>query len=461
MAIKFRTRFSRAMKVAFGAVAGLFSGYGGQGGRGWRMFSPGSQYDYEAQAGDLWRNSAVAACLRVLRTNFPEPELEVARGPKPEDEAIEGHGLARLIRRPNGYYSRFVLWAATILSLVVDGNAYWLKVRSRAGKVVQLWWVPHWMIEPRYPADGSVYLTHYVYLVNGRQIPLRVEDVVHFRQGIDPRNDRLGLSDLKAAVREICGDNEAAGYAAATLRNSGVPTVVITPAEDGGTFAEGQPDDIRSQFRERFTGEGRGEPLVTDSLKVTKIGFSPKELTLGDLPDRFEDRIASLTGVNPMVAGLTSGASHKTFANYGEARRALYEDTIVPTQRCVAEELTDQLLPDFPAPDGAIVRWSYRGVLCLRENENDLADRAAMLFEKKLATQNESRLTCGLPATPGGNKFADGSTPEEGPQKPPPPPSPATDGQEGKEEVDDEGSKSLRAEAIEVLKLARERMGSA
>ena len=72
---------------------------------------------------------------------------------------------------------------------------------------------------------------------------------------------------------------------------------------------------------------------------------------------------------------LTSGASHKTVANYGEARRALYEDTIIPTQRCVAEELTDQLLPDFDAPEGACARWVYRGVRCLQEDENDKGER--------------------------------------------------------------------------------------
>lgn len=460
MANPFRRRLVGAIKAVYGAVAGIFSGYGGQGGRGWRFLSPGAQYDFEAEAGDLWRNSAVAACLRVVRNNLPEPDLTVAVKDADGNPApLASHPLLALVETPNDYYTSAELWAATALSLIVDGNAYWIKVRSPAGKVVQLWWVPHWMMECRYPADGSVYLTHYVYLVNGRQVPVRVEDVVHFRQGIDPRNDRLGLSDLKQGVREVCSDNEAAGYSAATLKNMGVPTVVITPVEDNGRFGVGQEEQVRQQWRQRLTGDNRGDPLVTDSVKVTKISLSPKELALADLPDRFEDRICALIGVNPMVAGLTSGGSHKTYANYAEARRAFYEDMLIPLLKAIAKTLTLQLLTDFLAPGGAFVRWCFKGCQCLRENENDVAKRAGELYEdKKLITLNEGRQAIGYKPVPGGDRFADGSTPEEGPRALPA--APSTAGTTG-EEVSDEEAKSLRAEALAVIRQAKERMGAA
>jgi HK97 family phage portal protein len=445
------------LKAAFASLRTLFSGYGGQGGRGWRLLSPGSQYDYEAEAGDLWRNSSVAACLRVIRSNITEPDFTVAVKDQAGNPEPILHPLLELWDQPNAYYGPAEMLAALALSVVVDGNGYLVKVRSAAGKVIELWWVPHWTMEARYPSDGSVYLSHYVYKINGKEIALRVEDVIHFRLGIDPRNDRMGLSDLKQGVREICSDNEAAGYASATLRNMGVPTVVITPAEVGGRFGDGQPGEIRREWRERFTGDRRGDPLVTDSLTVTKLSFTPKEMSLADLPDRFEDRICSLTGVNPMVAGLTSGGSHKTFANYAEARRAFYEDTLIPLLKAMARTLTQQLLSDFPAPAGAYVRWCFKSVQALREDANAVAERAGLLYQdKRVLTLNEARRSMGEPEVPGGDKFADGSTPEEGPSKPAPPMAPG--GDPNAEPEPDPQAKSLRAEALDVLRMARERM---
>jgi HK97 family phage portal protein len=383
----------------------------GRGGDGtaWRLLAPGAHYDYEAQAGDLWRNSAVAACLRVLKTNFAEPSLGVAvLDADGNENHVAGHELPTLLDKPNKHYDGGVLWGATVLSLKTDGNAYWLKVYSRLGKLVELWWVPPWLIKPVWPADGSQFIAKYRYEVNGRYYYLDPSDVVHFRQGLDPRNDRLGLADLKAAVREVATDNEASTFIAAVLRNMGVPTVVISPLEQGGTFAEGVPDDIRSQWRSNQTGERRGDPLVSDSLKVERLSLSPKEMSLADIPDRLEDRICALLGVPAMLAGLTSGATHKTYANYGEGRKSLYEDTIIPDQRAVARVLTMQVLCDFHSPQGAYVRWIYKGIQCLRENENELATRAGVLYyDKKLIKRSEARQMIGLASTPADDLYYD------------------------------------------------------
>jgi len=62
---------------------------------------PGSQYDYEAAAGDLWRNSAVACCLRWIRVNYPEPVLEVVRKlPDGKDEVVTNSEVVKLLHRP-------------------------------------------------------------------------------------------------------------------------------------------------------------------------------------------------------------------------------------------------------------------------------------------------------------------------------------------------------------------------
>jgi hypothetical protein len=57
---------------------------------------------------------------------------------------------------------------ATVLDLAF-GNAYWIKIRNVIGEVVQLWWVPRYMMWPRWSTDGKTYITHYDYLTFGRR----------------------------------------------------------------------------------------------------------------------------------------------------------------------------------------------------------------------------------------------------------------------------------------------------
>ena len=40
-----------------------------------------------------------------------------------------------------------------------------------AGRVVELWYVPHWTIKPEWPQDGSVFISHYLYSPGGGAAP--------------------------------------------------------------------------------------------------------------------------------------------------------------------------------------------------------------------------------------------------------------------------------------------------
>jgi HK97 family phage portal protein len=385
------------VRAAGSAVGMRFNGYGGQG-MGWRLLLPGSQYDYEAAAGDLWRNSAVAACLRWIKVNFPEPRVEViTETADGKEEIVQKSEVARLLHRPNPHWDRFQFDAACSLSYIVDGNCYIRKIRSGAGKPVQLWWIPHWMIEPRWLTDGTQYIGWYDYTVNGRIERIPVDDIIHWRNGIDPRNDRKGFSELKQGVRQICGLNECDTYTSAMLRNMGIVGAVISFEGDEGSVDPGEVDILRDQWREDHTSEGRGTPLVSPrGMKVQKLGMSPEEMRLDKIPARLEDTIHSLCGLSPMVTNASSGKDHKTYANYGEGRKAAYEDCLIPMQASFAECVTWNLLKaDFT--EGDRVRFDYGGIKCLLENETEVGERAGKAYQTYQGiTRAEYREAIGL-----------------------------------------------------------------
>jgi len=95
---------------------------------------------------------------------------------------------------------------------------------------------------------------------------------VHLRNGLDPRNVRLGLSPLTAELRDIFTDDEAAAYTATMLKNRGVPGLLIAPDSDNAVVSDEEAQAMRAKVEERTTGSNRGRPIVpTGKTKVTRL----------------------------------------------------------------------------------------------------------------------------------------------------------------------------------------------
>jgi HK97 family phage portal protein len=362
-------------RVTFGAVAGtggLLSGILWRTSAAWSLLLNRTRFDYRAEVGDPATNSIVGAVVGWIARNFPEAPVRIVREGT-TDIAVQPAGtgpgfMLRLLERPNPYYSGVVQWMATIVDFI-RGDAYWLKVRTGVGRVTELWWLPSWMVEPRWdPRDNTTFITHYEYLVDGVIYRIRPQDIVHFRNGIHPRNPRKGRDRLEPLLREIFTDDEAANFTASLLRNLGVPGVIIAPANTtSGVMGKTDPEGIKTKFRETFGGDKRGEPMVlTGPSEVKVLSFNPQEMDLKALRRIPEERIAGNLGVPAMVAQLGAGLERSSFTNYSEANVAAYTQGVIPNHRLIAAELEVQLLPEFGDSDGLDVWFDWTQVAAMQ-----------------------------------------------------------------------------------------------
>lgn len=358
---------------------------------------PGSTYDYERAAGDAWQNSIVSACCKWASRTFPEAPFVVEKKNGKSWEILEHHELSTLINRPNPFYSGRTLWAGTLLSLMVNGNSYWLKVRSLSGKVVELWYLPHFLVEPRWKSDGTEYISVYEYKSGGGSQWLDPADVIHFRDGIDPNNSRKGLSPLGAQLREICTDNEAATFSAAILRNGGASGVVIKPTDATFEMTPERALKIKKLYKENYGGENRGEALVlTFPADIENPGFSPAELSVDVMRKIPEERISAALGIPSMVVGLGSGLARATYSNYQEAREAAYEGFIIPTQRLVAGELDSQLLGEIDSSGKVRCAFDLSQVRVLQADQDKLWARVSNAYRAGVLKRKEAKGQIGL-----------------------------------------------------------------
>lgn len=388
-----------------GGVKAFRMAFQGRGSSLWSAFVGRTSYDYAREVGDGTRNSIVAATLGWIARNFPEAPVRIReRGDDGEWTTTEDVGALRLVdllRKPNAYFSGVLLWMATIVDFWTTGNAVWLKVRGGpGGAVTELWWIPWGLIKPKWPEDGSTFLSHYEYKPDsGRTIRIDPRDVVHFRYGIDPDNIRVGKSPLTTVIREVFTDDEAANFSASLLRNLGVPGVVISPADSDAYIGDTDADALKANFKERFGGDNRGEPLVTSGkVNVQVLSFSPQQMNLKDLRRVPEERVSAVTGVPAIVAGLGAGLDRSTFANFGEAREAGWEENLIPTQRILSSQIDLQLTPDFVAdPARFLVDFDITEVRVLQEDQNAIWTRAREAASAGLITLATYKQQIGLP----------------------------------------------------------------
>ncbi len=391
---------------------------------------PRARHGYERHANAL-HNSAVIACVNWLARTFPEAPLVITRSDEHGRRNIEpDHEAASLLRHPNDFYSGPVMLMALIVDYVTAGNAYWLKIRSRTGRVVQLWWTPQSLVEPRWPADGSRFISHYDYHAGAAPARIEPRDIVHFRFGLDPANPRKGLSPLASVLREIFTDDEAASFSASLLKNLGVPGVILNPKQAFGGSDE-ELDLIKQKFRETFGGDNRGDVmLMRGPTDVHVLSFSPDQMNLRDLRRIPEERVSAVLGVPAIVAGLGAGLDRSTFANMAEAREMAYESGVIPLQRLIAAELTAQPLPDFDRSTVAVpsreplerskgqarVEFDLRDVRVLQEDRLALAERLGVLVRRGVMKRSEARAELGLPVTRGDDVYLiSGNLAEAGP----------------------------------------------
>lgn len=345
-----------------------------------------------------------------------------------------GSDLIELLQNPNRFYDGGTLMDAVKLSWFLDGNAYLLKVRSRYRKPVELWYVPHWMMEPVWPEDGSEFISYYRYTpIRGRE-PSRVrpDDVVHLRVGLDPDNTRKGLSPLKSVLREVMTDEEASEFSAYILHNMGVPGGVIAPKDASAAPSQEDVEAMKRFMKEGFSGKNRGEWLTLGTpTEVHQFGFDPNRLMLGPLRDISEERVCVVLGVPAAVVGFGAGLQQtKVGATMRELVRLARVNCIEPNDAKIARQLTRQLLPDFVAdPRDLRIAFDYSNVPLFAEDEKERAERARILVQGGIIRVDQGQELAGVEVDPTQRVYLRPNThvavaPGENPEPQPAPPQP-------------------------------------
>lgn len=338
-------------------------------------------------------NTLVYAGVMEIANAVPQAPLVIL---DEKDAPIADHPTALLVKRPNPFMSGVLFWKVTILHLYLSGNAWWEKVRGPDGKVVQLWPLrPDRMSVVR---DKKKFILGWAYRIGMNETFLPVEDVVHFKFP-HPTDAYFGMSPLRAACKELETDNEATNFVYFTLKNLGVPGVVVKTQEQ--RLTRDSTDLMSALWMERFSGRERGKPVfLQKGMEVEVVSYDFQKLGFTGVRSGLEARVLMAVQVPPILVG--AGATRDggpTYANYNEARTSFWEETVASQHSMLSGTISmDRDLVENPLFEAG---FDTTRVPALQKQRNEKWETHGKAWDRGLLRRDEARSGMGLPAIGG------------------------------------------------------------
>ena len=207
------------------------------------------------------------------------------------------------------------------------------------------------------------------------------------------------MSPIEAAAVAIDTHNAAAGWNKALLDNAARPSgALVYAGADGTVLTDAQHERIKQAFAEQSAANA-GRPLVLEGgLDWKPMWLSPRDMDFLEAKHAAAREIALAFGVPPMLLAIPGDY---TYANYQEANRALWRQSVLPLAARIACALTNWLAPAFG--DGLVLAADTDRVEALSSDRAALWERVS---NATFLTVNEKRLATGYGAPDGGDVFA-------------------------------------------------------
>jgi HK97 family phage portal protein len=297
--------------------------------------------DYGALAREgFQKNAVVHRAVRLVAEAAASLPLTLLH----HGAALSAHPLLDLLARPNAREGGQRFFEGVYGHLLVSGNAY-VEAVLLDGTPRELHALRPDRMRVVPGADG--WPQAYEYAVGAQTIRFAqggdVPPILHLTQ-FHPADDHYGLSPMEAAATALDIHNAAGAWNKALLDNAARPSGALVMG--GATLTETQFHRLKGELEANYQGAANaGRPLLLEGgLDWKPLSLSPKDMDFVEAKAAAAREIALAFGVPPLLLGLAGDNIH---ANYAEANRAFYRQTVIPLARRTAEALAHWLAPAF------------------------------------------------------------------------------------------------------------------
>lgn len=262
---------------------------------------------------------------------------------------LEYTELHQLLERPNPAQSFNSFLTEVIAFGKLTGNRYVYGIKpetgSGAGKYKELYILPSQVVEIN--SGGFMQpVKDYTIDYNGsHKIP--AEEILHIKD-FNPHYDGTGshlygMSPLRAGLRSMQANNEALTTGVRYLQNQTARGVLMS---EEGDLNEVQARQLKEKFKNQYQGSNNAGDVIITPKKLSWVNFGLNASDLS-LLEQYNASIKDLCNVYNVPVQLLNNTDSSTYNNQKEAKKALYQNCVIPEMVKIREELNRWLTPQF------------------------------------------------------------------------------------------------------------------
>ena len=265
-------------------------------------------------------------------------------------DEIDDHPALALLARPNPVEIGPAFLEGLVSNLLLFGNAY-VEAARMDGELRELYALrpdrmaiipgPNgWPAGFEYQAGGE--------RVRFDMVGEGVSPILHLKF-FHPLDDHYGFAPVQAAQCALETHDAAANWNRALLDNAARPSgALVYSGPDGAALSDEQFTRLKAELEDNFSGPANsGRPLLLEGgLDWKALSLTPKDMDFIEAKHAAAREIALAFGVPPLLLGLPGD---NTYANYQEANRALWRQTVIPLVARIQKSFAAWLTPAYGA----------------------------------------------------------------------------------------------------------------
>jgi HK97 family phage portal protein len=333
--------------------------------------------DYTVGENQALTLTAVYRSIQIIATPISKMPLNTYRYATGIEVPVENPVL---VNKPNFQDTRRNFLFETVVSLALDGNAFWLKSYGSNGQVNNLTLIPSNAVTIRTDTDGKIYYDYQV--TDQNVVKTTTTDIQHLK--LFPRAGYLrSLGPIDACNKDISAALDLRNYAANWFGQAGIPTGIL---KSDKPISSEDANEITERWHAKQSE--RKVAVLGQGFEWQTVQLNPKDAMFTDVQIQQVQAIARLFGVPARLLLTGVDGSSDTYTNLQDENQVFYRHTIMAYTDAISDALSECL------PRGTRAEFNFEGLF-----KADMANRFSMYetaIRAGFMTTDEVRVKEGL-----------------------------------------------------------------